>query len=64
MSDAPKRLRGFAAMTPEKRSAISRKGGLAVPPENRQYSRDRELASVSGRRGAATRNARRREGES
>ena len=42
---------GFAAMTPEKQRAIAAKGGRAVPPENRTFSRDRTLAAKAGRKG-------------
>lgn len=46
-----KRPRGFAAMSPEARTAIARKGGAAVPPEKRAYSTNRELAAASGSKG-------------
>lgn len=46
-----KSRRGFAAMSPEKRSEISRMGGLAVPAEKRTFSTDRSLASKAGRKG-------------
>ena len=47
----PKSRRGFASMSPEKRREIARKGGASVAPENRSYSRDRELAASAGRKG-------------
>jgi general stress protein YciG len=47
----PKAHRGFAAMDEEKRRAIARKGGAAVPPEKRSFSRDRTLAADAGRKG-------------
>jgi general stress protein YciG len=43
--------RGFAAMSPEQRRAISRIGGLAVPPEHRSFSTNPKLASAAGRKG-------------
>jgi general stress protein YciG len=43
--------RGFAAMSPEMRAALSRKGGKAVPVEKRTFRRDRVLASKAGRKG-------------
>jgi len=46
---APKR--GFASMDPEKRRAISRMGGKAVPNEKRSFSQNSELASNAGRKG-------------
>lgn len=47
MNDTPK-PRGFAAMTPERRSEIARKGGLSVPNEKRSFFLNRELASKAG----------------
>jgi len=47
----PKARRGFAAMTPEKRREIARKGGGAVPAEKRAYAKNRELAASAGRKG-------------
>lgn len=46
-----KKLRGFAAMSPEKRRAIAAKGGGAVPAEKRSFSRSTELATTAGRKG-------------
>lgn len=43
--------RGFAAMTLEKRTEISRKGGASVPAAKRSFSQDRELAADAGRKG-------------
>ena len=43
--------RGFAAMSPERQREIARKGGESVPPENRSFSRNRELAATAGRKG-------------
>lgn len=47
----PKKLRGFAAMSPEKRRAIAAKGGGAVPAEKRSFSRSTDLAASAGRKG-------------
>lgn len=47
----PKQRRGFAAMDPEKRRAIARKGGAAVPAEKRSFARNRELAASAGAKG-------------
>jgi general stress protein YciG len=46
-----KSKRGFASMSPEKRAAIARRGGSAVKPENRSFSKDLGLASSAGRKG-------------
>lgn len=46
-----KQRRGFAAMDPEKRRAISAMGGAAIPAHKRTFSKDRQLASDAGRIG-------------
>jgi len=46
-----KQRRGFACMDPERRREIARKGGASVRPDNRSFSRDRDLASAAGRKG-------------
>ena len=43
--------RGFAAMNPERRQAIARKGGASVPGEKRAFAKDRDLAASAGRKG-------------
>lgn len=48
-------LRGFAAMSPEKRKAIAQKGGAAVHPAQRSFSKDRHLASEAGSKGGSAR---------
>lgn len=52
--------RGFAGMSPERRTEIARKGGAAVPAEKRAFSKDNHLASEAGRKGGEA--ARRRSG--
>lgn len=52
----PKAIRGFAAMDPEKRRAIARKGGASVDPANRSFAKDRELAMRAGRAGGEASN--------
>ena len=47
----PKSRRGFAAMNPERRREIARKGGASVPSEKRSFSQDRGLAAQAGRKG-------------
>jgi len=43
--------RGFASMDEEKQRQAASKGGTSVPPQERSFSKDRELASDAGRRG-------------
>jgi general stress protein YciG len=43
--------RGFAAMDKERQQEIARKGGESVAPEDRSFSKDRDLASAAGRKG-------------
>lgn len=42
---------GFATMDPETQRKLARRGGLAVDPSNRAFSRDRTLAAEAGRKG-------------
>ena len=49
--DIPPPLRGFAAMNPERRREIARKGGESVPKEKRSFSRNPDLAAEAGRKG-------------
>lgn len=49
-----KSKRGFASMSPEKRAEIARKGGMAVKPENRSFSKNRALASSAGKKGGVS----------
>jgi general stress protein YciG len=51
MTEVVKQNRGFLAMDPEKRREIARKGGAAVNPLNRSFSKDRDLATSAGRKG-------------
>jgi general stress protein YciG len=51
-SDSPPRSRrGFAAMDPDRRREIARKGGKSVPDEKRSFTQDRTLAAEAGRKG-------------
>ena len=43
--------RGFAAMNPDRRREIARKGGASVPSEKRSFAKDRDLAASAGRKG-------------
>ncbi len=50
-SERPRGRRGFAAMDPERRREIARKGGASVPSEKRSFAKDRDLAAQAGRKG-------------
>lgn len=50
MTDTPKKLRGFAAMTPERRREVATRGGKSIPAEKRAFSVDRDLARAAGRK--------------
>lgn len=50
-NNSGKSNRGFASMDEEKQREIARKGGKSVPPEERSFSKDRELASEAGKKG-------------
>jgi general stress protein YciG len=47
----PKSKRGFASMSPEKRSEIARKGGKSVPAAKRSFSQNADLAARAGQKG-------------
>lgn len=49
--DQPKARRGFAAMDPDKRREIARKGGASVPADKRSFSTNKALAETAGRKG-------------
>jgi general stress protein YciG len=51
---APRSRRGFAAMDPDRRREIARKGGASVPGEKRSFTRDRDLAANAGRKGGSS----------
>ena len=40
-------------MSPEKRREIARMGGLAISPEKRSFSQNRDLAREAGRKGGS-----------
>lgn len=50
MTTKPK---GFAAMSPERRKEIARKGGASVPGEKRSFAKDRDLAAIAGKLGGS-----------
>lgn len=54
LNPRPKSRRGFAAMDPERRREIARKGGAAVPAALRSFAKDRDLASRAGTAGGRT----------
>jgi general stress protein YciG len=49
--DRPRAIRGFAAMSKERRTEIARKGGASVPAAKRSFARDRDLAASAGSKG-------------
>ena len=53
MENSEKPKRGFAAMDPERRRAIAKLGGAAVPAEKRTFSKKRNVASAAGTKGGA-----------
>lgn len=56
---APRPKRGFAALTPERRAELSRKGGQAAHAKGTAHKWDTEAARTAGRKGgAATRSKR------
>ena len=53
--DGPKvTRRGFAAMDPERRREIARRGGASVPSDKRSFAQNRNLAADAGRKGGST----------
>lgn len=49
-----KGLRGFAALSPEKRREIAARGGASVPADKRSFSQSAALAARAGRIGGST----------
>lgn len=49
--EPPKRKRGLAALSPERRRAIAAMGGRSVPAEKRAFSQDPQFAAKAGRKG-------------
>lgn len=47
----PKALRGFAALSPERRKEIASMGGSSTPPEKRSFSLNKDLAAAAGAAG-------------
>lgn len=50
MTEPIRKPKGFAAMTPERRSQISALGGAAVKHENRTYVKYPDVASKAGQK--------------
>lgn len=46
--------RGFASLSPERRTEVARMGGAAVPAEKRSFSQNQALAQAAGAKGGAT----------
>jgi hypothetical protein len=56
MTDAPKKLRGFAAIKardPDYQREIAARGGAGVPGKKRSFAQDHSLASEAGRKGGS-----------
>lgn len=53
VENEPRRLRGFAALSPERRTEIARQGGAAVPSDKRSFSQSKSLAADAGAKGGA-----------
>jgi len=53
MTEKPRKPRGFATMSVERRREIAAKGGASVPAEKRAFSRDFKLAERAGAAGGA-----------
>lgn len=53
MTDQPKKKRGFAAMDPERRRAIARKGGAAASELGRAHRWNSEEARAASAKGHA-----------
>lgn len=51
MDTKPKSKRGFASMTPERRSEIAAMGGKSIPSDKRYFSQNPEAAREHGRKG-------------
>ena len=51
MEEQKKRRMGFAAMDPERRREVARKGGASVPAQKRSFALNKELAATAGRKG-------------
>lgn len=54
MTTTTKKPRGFAALSPEARAEVAKKGGAAVPSDRRSFHTQPGLASRAGAKGGAT----------
>lgn len=53
MPDEPKKKRGFAALSPEQRRAIARKGGVRASELGRAHRWSSSEAAEAGKKGGA-----------
>lgn len=53
--------RGFASLSPERRTEIAKLGGQSVPEEKRSFTQNRELAREAGRKGGIRSSHKRRD---
>jgi general stress protein YciG len=51
----PRKPRGFATLSPERRREIASQGGKAVAAENRSFSRDKALAKSAAKKSGKNR---------
>jgi len=49
----PKKLRGLAMVSPERRKEIAAMGGKSIPKEKRPFAKNRDAAVEAGRKGGA-----------
>lgn len=54
MTDQPKKLRGFARLSPERRKEVAAMGGASVPNDKRTFSKDKNLAASAGAKGGSS----------
>jgi hypothetical protein len=50
MTDQPKKLRGFATLTPERKTEIARQGGLAAHTNGKAHRFTAEEASTAAKK--------------
>lgn len=56
-------IRGFAAMSPERRKALATLGGASVAAPNRSFSKSQTLAARAGKKGGEASRRRRKNSE-
>jgi uncharacterized protein len=51
LKERPKKRRGFACLSLQRRREIASMGGRSIPDANRAFSKQRDLAREAGRKG-------------